>query len=65
MFSVLATPVAALAVLLPANACGAFGDGCDDYGKTADSFIPSLIFLCLCVVGVAAGIGLIVSSRRH
>lgn len=65
VFSVLATPVAALAVLLSANACGAFADGCDDYGKTADSFVPSLMFLCLSVTGVLAGIGLIVASRRR
>ena len=65
LLGVFGTPVAALAVLLSANACGAFGDGCEDYGKPADSFVPSLLALGLCAVAFVAGVVLVVASRRR
>ena len=49
-------PISALITLLTANACGMFGDGCDEYGQTGDGFEVALAALGLSVIGVVVGI---------
>ena len=64
LVSLLGLPASALVALLTVNACGMFADGCDKYGQTAPAFPYAVAGLVLCVVGVAAGLGLIVFAKR-
>jgi len=58
-------PIAAFMTLATANACGMFGDGCDDYGQTGAGFEVALAALGVCVIGVVVGLVLAVIPRRR
>jgi hypothetical protein len=55
------------ATVLSANPCGAFGDGCDDYGTTPVAFYVLLALTFLAIVLFV--VGLVVAAtglrRRH
>ena len=62
----LSVPTAGLLFLMSifsANACGMFGDGCDDYGKPAPEF-PFFAVGAVVVLGIGFA-GLIVALVSH
>lgn len=60
------TPLLALFTVLSVNACGPFGDGCDEYGQTAPGFelfaVGTVIAL---VMAVAGTIVCVTAAVRH
>ena len=69
---VIGLPVAGslfLSSLLSSNACGAFGDGCDDYGETGAGFewfaSGGMIALFVAVGGLAVVIWSVVKGYRR
>jgi phosphatidylglycerophosphate synthase len=53
---VIAIPISLAGVLLTANACGPFADGCDEYGKSEPAAPWFLLLFFAAVLTIIAGI---------
>ena len=66
---VVALVIAAVALVLAvasSNACGMFGDGCDDYGEPADGFVFFVAtFVLSGAVAIAAFFGTVVAAAKR
>jgi hypothetical protein len=51
--------ISGVAVVVTANACGMFGDGCEEYGSTGAGFELALSAFFLCLVSAVGGLVLI------
>ena len=60
-------PVFFFAAVLTANPCGAFGDACDDYGKTSTESVVMLALTFLAIAALIVGLVLCVMGfiRRN
>ncbi len=60
LFGAAGVGLGAIVALLTANACGAFADGCDDYGQPAPGFYPAVGLVLMCGAAAVAGLVMVV-----